>query len=89
MAAMGASRSRLLSRSFAEVAVLGAGGCVAALFVARGVVATLIAIQPQQLPRLSSIHLDGPVFLFAFAVGLIIIAAITLLSAASIATRNP
>jgi hypothetical protein len=38
---------------------------------------------------LSSIHLDGPVFLFAFAVGLIIIAAITLLSAASIATRNP
>lgn len=65
--ALGASRVRLVTHVMAESAILGAGGCLGGLFLAKGLVRALVWLEPAQLPRLDAIQVDGPVL--AFAVG--------------------
>ena len=63
--ALGASRSRLFRQYLVDGLLLsGAGGLVGLLF-AHAVLRTLVAIAPQELPRVGDARIDGGVLLFA------------------------
>ena len=62
--ALGATRARLLRQMLTESLTLAAlGGALGLLLAAWGVRA-LVAIGPEQLPRLHAIHVDARIFLF-------------------------
>jgi predicted permease len=63
--ALGASRSRLLSRLVLEQLVLALAGGFAGLFVARGAIAAFVSTAPIDLPRAADVTLDGRVMAFA------------------------
>jgi predicted permease len=65
--ALGASRSRIYQQSFMESGILAAAGAALGLALAWGGVRLLIALGPPQLPRLSTISMDGTVFGFLIA----------------------
>jgi predicted permease len=68
--ALGAGRFRLLRQLLTESVVLGVLGGVAGLAVAWGSLNGLLSLQPQGMPRLSEIQIDGRVVLFAGALAL-------------------
>jgi predicted permease len=78
-AALGGSRWRLMSQVLAESLVLGAGGALLGLLLARVGISSLLAVAPDGLPRIESISIDPLVlgftavagFLAAFAFGLV------------------
>ena len=63
--ALGATRVCLLRQFFAEGLVLSSVGAVAGCLAARILIALVIALAPQGIPRLSSVHLDVFSLLFA------------------------
>lgn len=63
--ALGASRTRLLSRLVLEQLVLALIGGTAGLFVARGAVAAFVSTAPIDLPRSTEVTLDARVLAFA------------------------
>jgi putative ABC transport system permease protein len=65
--AIGASRARLAGQAFLEAAVLSAGGGVAGLAIAWGIVGLVPLVAPPRFPRLADVRLDGPVLLAALA----------------------
>jgi putative ABC transport system permease protein len=69
--AMGAGRGRLLRQLLTESALLACLGGAAGLLLAWWGVEALVALKPENLPRLESISLDGRVFGFALAVSLL------------------
>lgn len=67
-AALGAGRGRILRQILTESLVLAlAGGFLGALIALPGT-KLLVALLPADFPRASDIHMDGPVFLFTFAI---------------------
>jgi putative ABC transport system permease protein len=70
---LGAGRRRLMHQLLAESLVLALTGCGAGLGVAYGGVHALLALIPReaQLPRMDTIQMDGPVFLFALALAVL------------------
>jgi putative ABC transport system permease protein len=88
LSALGASRMRLLSRCFAEVALLGAGAGLLAVALAWSTIEVLVALDPQNVPRLDAVRLDAPVFFFALALGLLTIALVSIMSVWSVAWRD-
>ena len=70
-AALGGSRSRLISQMLAEALLLAAGGTICGLALAEGGIRALVALSPANLPRLDAIRLDLPVVAFAFVIGLV------------------
>jgi len=69
-AALGGSRWRLIGQMLAEALLLAAGGTLCGLALAEAGIRGLIAMNPENLPRLDAIRLDPPVVLFAFLIGL-------------------
>lgn len=63
--ALGAGRGRIFRQLMTESLLLGALGGVAGLFVASISLGSLIALQPNGVKRLSEVHIDGTVMLFA------------------------
>jgi putative ABC transport system permease protein len=68
--ALGATRSRMLSRSLAESLVLGAGGGVVGIWLAMWGVEALLALAPGDLPRVESMAIDARIVGFTFLVSL-------------------
>jgi putative ABC transport system permease protein len=70
-AALGASRLRLVRQLLSETLLLALGGGAAALLLAWWSVDLLIAIGPQDLPRLNEISVNGTVVAFTFAIAVL------------------
>ncbi|HTO72666.1 MAG TPA: ADOP family duplicated permease [Gemmatimonadales bacterium] len=64
-AALGAGRWQVMRQLLTESVVLAFAGGLAGILVAFAGVRALIALSPAGLPRLSAVHIDGDVLLFA------------------------
>jgi predicted permease len=69
-AALGASRGRIAAELFFESLILAVCGGLFGLGLAYGALRILVALAPQDLPRLNEIGVDGNVVLFTLAVSL-------------------
>ncbi len=67
-AAVGATRTRLVSQFLAESAMLALAGGALGLLLARGAVALVARLGPESIPRLREARVDWRLFLFALAV---------------------
>ena len=70
-AAIGAGRGRLVRQLLAESVVLGALGGACGVALAWGLLQTLLAAAPADLPRLSSVAIDGRVLIYAGGLSLV------------------
>ena len=70
-AALGAARGRLARQLLAESLVLSVAAGLVALVVTAWVVRAVVALVPDGLPRVESVHLDATVLVFTFAVALL------------------
>ncbi|HWC97157.1 MAG TPA: ABC transporter permease [Candidatus Sulfopaludibacter sp.] len=70
-AALGAGRWRLVRQMLAESLLLAALGCGLGALLAMGGVRALVALLPAGFPRAAAIHVNGVVFAFTAAVGLL------------------
>jgi len=64
-AALGARQGRIIKQLLAESLVLGAAGAVIGLFLAKQGIRLLIALKPDDLPRLDTVSIDPVVLGFA------------------------
>lgn len=71
-AALGAANTRLIRQLLTESLVLALTAGVVGLAIAEAGVRILIAMSPAELPRLSAISVNLPVFLFAFGIAALI-----------------
>lgn len=62
---LGAGGFRIVRQLLTESLLLSSGGCLLGLIFAWWGVAALIALSPQNLPRLQSVKVDAPVLIFA------------------------
>jgi putative ABC transport system permease protein len=69
-AALGAGRVRLVRQLLTEGMLLSISGGLAGLAVAKAGVYLLVTLKPKNLPRLSAITVDWPIFLFALVIAL-------------------
>jgi predicted permease len=67
-AAIGAGRARVLRQFIVESALLSAVGGVGGLLIARAVLAAMVRLLPDAVPRLLEASIDRPVLAFAAAV---------------------
>jgi putative ABC transport system permease protein len=70
-AALGAGHWRLVSQLLTEGVLVSLLGGAAGLLVAKSGVDLLLALKPKNLPRLSAITVDWPVFLFALGAAVV------------------
>jgi putative ABC transport system permease protein len=66
-AALGGSRMRLAGQLIVESTVVSAAGCLLGIAIASGLLRALIAVAPENTPRLAEVRLDMPALLFAVA----------------------
>ncbi len=85
--ALGAARGRLIRQLLTEAFVLSLIGGVLGVLAARWGVDGLVALAPEQLPRLDSISISLPVLLFAFLLSTAVAAGLGVFTAAR-ATRG-
>ncbi len=69
--ALGASRGAITFTFLAESTILALSGGVLGLALAHASTPAILALAPQQIPRLENIGLSGPVLLFTLAIALL------------------
>lgn len=79
--ALGATPGALLGRAVFESLLLAAAGCAAAVGVAWAALRLVVALAPQNLPRLADVQLNGTVLAFSFAASLLTMLSTALLPA--------
>ena len=77
--ALGASRGDLAARALWQAGLLAVLGGAAGLALANPLLHGLLRLAPQDLPRLTDIHLNGDVFAFCFAVSVLVMGATAML----------
>jgi predicted permease len=70
--ALGASRRRLVRQFVTETGLLSAFGCVAGVLIATWLVSGLLALAPDDLPRLADIKISWPVLAFAAGISFLV-----------------
>src|SRR5207253_2416704 len=70
-AALGAGRGRLIRKTLTESALLSVLGGAAGLLFAKLGTSMLLTLRPEELARLSGIHMDTRVLLFVFVVSVL------------------
>src|SRR6185436_17080628 len=70
-AALGAGRGRVIRQLLTESCVLAAVAGLAGLLLASALVRAVVAFSPGDLPRISDVHIDGAVVLFALGLSLV------------------
>jgi putative ABC transport system permease protein len=70
-AALGASRGRLIRQVLVESIVLSLLGGIAGLVVGGWGMDALLALKPEDLPRVENVHLDGSVLFFTMALAIL------------------
>jgi len=70
-AALGAGRGRLIRQVLVESVLLALMGGGAGLLLGSWGMDALIALKPEDLPRVENVHLDAPVLVFTFALSLV------------------
>ena len=70
-AALGGTRGRLIRQMLVEALLLAVAGTLLGLALAEAGIRVLVALSPENLPRLDAIRLDLPVVAFAFVFGLL------------------
>jgi putative ABC transport system permease protein len=70
-AALGAGRGRLIRQVLVESMVLSLLGGLAGLVVGSWGVDALLALKPEDLPRVENVHLDAPVLFFTMGLALL------------------
>jgi predicted permease len=70
-AALGAGRGRLVRQLLTESLVLAIAGALAGLGVAFGLVRVILAVSPEDIPRLDQARIDWRVLAFTLAVGVV------------------
>ena len=70
-AALGAGRGRLIRQVLVESVVLALMGGVAGLLLGSWGMDALLALKPDDLPRVENVHLDGTVLFFTIALALV------------------
>jgi predicted permease len=90
-AALGAGKRRLLQQLLSESLVLAIVASLSGLAIAYGGVKALVAMVPyqSQLPRLDSIHMDGSVLLFTFALSIVTTAIFSLFPSFQVSQIDP
>jgi len=69
--ALGANQRRLVTQLLTESLVMAAAGAVGGLLIAYASVPALVALQPQGIPRLNTVRVDGMVVVFTAAVAVL------------------
>ena len=87
--ALGAGRTRLIRQLLTESLLLATTGGVAGMAVAQLGVRALVALSPAELPRVSSIGVDGPVFAFGLGITTLIGLVIGLIPALRASRNEP
>jgi putative ABC transport system permease protein len=77
--ALGATRSALTRRAALEVLLLAMIGCFAGILIALPALRLLIAVAPQEIPRLADVRLNRDVVAFSVVVSLLVMAVTALL----------
>jgi predicted permease len=86
-AALGAGRGRIVRQLLAESLVLALGGAVIGVVVSYGLVKALVALAPEEVPRLDQARVNGIVL--AFTLGVAVVTSILVGLVPAIRSANP
>jgi putative ABC transport system permease protein len=70
-AAMGGSRARLVRQLLIESGLLAAAGAVVGVALASGGIGLLLSLQPDDVPRIDGVGIDGPVLVFTLVAAVV------------------
>jgi len=87
--ALGADRGRLVRQFITETLLLSAFSCVAGILIALGLLRALLALAPEDLPRLAEVTLSFPVLLFTAAISLLAALALGIFTAVRATSQAP
>jgi predicted permease len=87
--ALGAGRRRLLRQFITEMLLLSGLSCVLAILIGVGLLRALLALAPQDLPRIEEVTISWPVLVFTAAISFLAAIGLGILTALRATSRAP